>query len=96
MNAAAPRFLYLHGFASGPNSTKGKKIAAHYANRGVVFDRLDLRKPSLEHLRLSEMTKTVKDAIGGPRDRAVIFGSSLGGLTASLAIADEVVSRLKL
>ena len=25
--SGAPRYLYLHGFASGPNSTKGVKLA---------------------------------------------------------------------
>src|SRR4051812_6428009 len=47
-----PRWLYLHGFASGPSSSKGVAIATHYASRGVAMDRLDLRIPSFEHLRL--------------------------------------------
>ena len=78
-----PRFLYLHGFASGPNSAKGVAFAAHYAKRGIPFDRLDLRVPSLPHLRLSAMLATVQQAIGGAGDRAVVLGSSLGGLTAA-------------
>jgi len=78
-----PRFLYLHGFASGPRSTKAVAFAEHYATRGVSLDRLDLRLPSLEHLRLSAMIAAVQQAIGGPGDRAVVFGSSLGGLTAA-------------
>jgi pimeloyl-ACP methyl ester carboxylesterase len=78
-----PRFLYLHGFASGPRSTKAVAFAEHYARRGVDLDRLDLRLPSLEHLRLSAMIAAVQAAIGGPADRAVVFGSSLGGLTAA-------------
>ena len=43
---------------------------------------LDLRKPSFEGLRLSEMVAHVQERIGGPSDRAVLIGSSLGGLTA--------------
>lgn len=77
-----PRFLYLHGFASGPRSAKGVATAEHFAARGVDVERLDLRVPSFEHLRVSEMIRRVRDAIGGPRDRAVLFGSSLGGYTA--------------
>jgi uncharacterized protein len=84
-----PRFLYLHGFASGPQSTKGVRLAAHFAARGVTFERLDLRVPSLEHLRFSAMTRVVRDALGGPRDRAVVFGSSLGGLTAARVAEDD-------
>jgi uncharacterized protein len=78
-----PRFLYLHGFASGPSSTKGVAFAEHYARRGITLDRLDLRVPSLRHLRLSAMLTTVQQAIGGSDDRAVILGSSLGGLVAA-------------
>lgn len=78
-----PRFLYLHGFASSPGSTKAVAFAAHYAKRGVDLVRLDLRVPSFEHLRLSAMLTTVEHAIGGAADRAVVFGSSLGGLTAA-------------
>ncbi len=78
-----PRFLYLHGFASGPHSAKAVAFADHYAKRGIGIDRLDLRVPSLEHQRLSAMMEAVQQAIGAPRDRAVVFGSSLGGLTAA-------------
>ena len=83
-----PRWLYLHGFASGPRSAKGVALAEHYARQGIHLERLDLRKPSLEHLRLSAMMRTVRDAIGGEKDRAILFGSSLGGLTAC-RVAEE-------
>jgi len=73
------RFLYCHGFASGPSSTKGVAFAKHFAERGVHVDRLNLRVPSFEHLRLSAMIETAQAAIGD--DRAVMVGSSLGGLT---------------
>lgn len=77
-----PRWLYLHGFASGPGSFKGRAMAAHYAAKGVELELLDLRRPSLERLRLSEGIAAVKGALGAEQDRAVVFGSSLGGLTA--------------
>ena len=79
----APRLLYLHGFASGPRSAKGVAFTEHLARRGIALDCLDLRVPSLEHLRLSVMIATTRAAIGGPGDRAVLLGSSLGGLTAA-------------
>jgi uncharacterized protein len=84
----APRWLYLHGFASGPQSAKGVALAEHYARQGIHLERLNLRQPSLEHLSLSAMMRTVRDAIGGERDRAIVFGSSLGGLTAC-RVAEE-------
>lgn len=85
---AGPRWLYLHGFASGPESSKGVALAAHYARQGIHLERLNLRQPSMERLRLSAMMKTVRDAIGGESDRAVVFGSSMGGLTAC-RVAEE-------
>lgn len=92
-----PRFLYLHGFASGPHSAKAVAVAEHYARRGVGIDRLDLRVPSFEHQRLSAMIAAVQQAVGGDRDRAVVFGSSLGGLTAArVAERDPRVAALVL
>lgn len=93
----APRYLYLHGFASGPRSTKGMAFAQHYAARGIEVERLDLRVPSFEHLRLSAMIDTTRAALGGDRDRTVVFGSSLGGLTAArVAERDPRVTALVL
>ena len=88
-SAGAPRLLYLHGFASGPGSAKGRALAAHYAARGISMERLSLRVPSFEQQRLSAMIAEVRARIGGPRDRAVVFGSSLGGLTACRAAEDD-------
>jgi len=79
----SPHFLYLHGFASGPSSKKGTAFDRHYAARSVVIEQLDLRVPSFPDLRLSVMLEVVRTAIGGERDRAVVIGSSLGGLTAT-------------
>lgn len=83
-----PRWLYLHGFASGPESSKGVALSEHYARQGIELRRLNLRQPSFEHLRLSAMLRTVREAMGGERERAVLFGSSLGGL-AACRVAEE-------
>jgi uncharacterized protein len=84
-----PRWLYLHGFASGPLSKKGVALAEHYASRGVELERLDLRVPSFERLRLGAMIRATREAIGGEHDRAVLFGSSLGGLTAARTAEED-------
>lgn len=73
------------------------RFAEHYATRGIDVDRLDLRVPSFEHLRLSAMLDVAQRALGAPTDRAVVFGSSLGGLTAArLAERDPRVTALVL
>jgi alpha-beta hydrolase superfamily lysophospholipase len=85
-----PHVLYLHGFASGPNSAKGVAFSRRFPDT----QRLDLRVPSLEHLRLSAMIDKVRAAMTGP---TVLVGSSLGGLTAArVAERDSRVTRLVL
>ncbi len=97
--------LYLHGFASGPQSKKGVEFEAHFARTGIAIQRLDLRVPSFEHLRLSAMIDTVRGAIDhatsqmslGAKHRTVLIGSSLGGLTAArVAERDDRVTALVL
>jgi pimeloyl-ACP methyl ester carboxylesterase len=83
MRPSGPRFLYLHGFASGPDSTKGLAFTRCLGDRGLSVERLNLRLPSLERLRLSAGIAATVAAIGGERERAVLLGSSLGGLTAA-------------
>jgi len=83
MAIPAPKFLYLHGFASGPTSSKARAFSAFFERGGLVLEVLDLRKPSFEGLRLSEMIAHVQERMGGPSDRVVLIGSSLGGLTAA-------------
>jgi alpha-beta hydrolase superfamily lysophospholipase len=78
---SAHQFLYLHGFASGPGSKKGVAFAEFFAERGVTVERLNLRVPSFPQLRLSAMIEAVCAAI--TRERVVLVGSSLGGLTAA-------------
>ena len=80
------RCLYLHGFASGPGSAKGLAFAADFGARGARVERLDLRLPSLEHLRPSAMIDHVREVIG-ERGPVVLIGSSLGGLTAARVAA---------
>lgn len=85
--------LYLHGYASGPESSKGRAFETHFGERGLRVTRLNLRVPSFEHLRLSAMIAHVREAIGGPDDRAVVIGSSLGGICAArVAEADSRVA----
>jgi hypothetical protein len=75
----------MHGFASGPGSRKAVALADHFARREIEMARLDGRVPSFERWKLSAMIDVIRGAIGGEQDRAVVFGSSLGGLAAARA-----------
>lgn len=82
---SGPRFLYLHGFASSPASSKAQAFIAWGKARGIETEALDLRVPSFERLLFSAIVARVREAIdaaGGPRARVALIGSSLGGLTA--------------
>jgi len=88
------QILYLHGFASGPMSKKGVAFEQYFAPKGIAIERLNLRVPSFEHLRLSAMIETTRAAI---REPAILIGSSLGGLTAArVAERDDRVHALVL
>ncbi|MEZ4403765.1 MAG: YqiA/YcfP family alpha/beta fold hydrolase [Kofleriaceae bacterium] len=82
------RCLYLHGFASGPSSAKGVAFQRALADDGIAVERLDLRVPSLAHLRLSAIIDHVVATIGAS-ERVVLIGSSLGGLAAA-RVAERV------
>ena len=86
-----PAFLYLHGFASSTSSTKARAFVGWGKEHGIDVQALDLRVPSLQHLRFSAIKSRVRETIdaGGPRGRVVLVGSSLGGLTAASVAEDE-------
>jgi len=89
------RVLYLHGFASGPASAKGRAFQQYFAERGVAVECLDLRRPSLPHLRLSAIIAEIERAIAG--DPVVLVGSSLGGRAAArVAEKSSLVQRIVL
>src|SRR5689334_12954483 len=72
------RFVWLHGFASGPGSSKGQFVKARLAERGAELAVPDLNQPSFFSLTVSRMLEQV-DALAPD----LLFGSSLGGFTAA-------------
>ncbi len=78
--------VYLHGFASGPQSEKAELFRAHFASKGVPFVAPRLDGGDFRSMSVSKSLSIVETAaaqIAG--DRAlVLFGSSYGGLVASL------------
>jgi pimeloyl-ACP methyl ester carboxylesterase len=74
--------VYLHGFASGPGSTKARFFAAHLAARGAT-----LRVPDLAPDFTRQTITGMLGIVDGLLDEApaVLLGSSLGGYLAALA-----------
>jgi pimeloyl-ACP methyl ester carboxylesterase len=75
--------LYLHGFASSPQSSKATFLRDRFAERGVPVHTPDLNLPDFSTLTVSRMLEQVGERIDslapGP---LVVIGSSLGGFVA--------------
>src|ERR671939_518068 len=76
------RYVWLHGFASGPESTKGRFIRDRLAERDRRLEIPDLNRPAFRDLTITRSLEQVDALLSG--ERAVLFGSSLGGYTAAL------------
>lgn len=72
------RYLYLHGFASGPESRKGLHLDRALALRGVALERLDLNVPSFAALSPVRALEVV-DRAAGEAGPVTLLGSSMGG-----------------
>ena len=77
------QFIYLHGFASGPLSSKAVYFRENLEKLGHTVKVPDLNLPDFSTLTISRMLKQLKPLIGSKK--TVLIGSSLGGLTAALA-----------
>ncbi len=79
------RILYLHGFASGPGSTKAAYFREVLARRGITLEVPNLSENGLEHITVShELAVVERTARGEP---VTLIGSSLGGYLAALYAA---------
>ena len=76
------RVVYLHGFASGPRSSKAQFFTKKLTYCGVEVQVPRLDAGDFEHLTLSGQLRVIDDAVAGLP--CVLFGSSLGGYLAAL------------
>jgi hypothetical protein len=91
--------LYLHGFASGPGSTKARALAEGLAPAGLDPVRLDLTPgpAGFERSTPSSMLGIVEAELASRPGPHAIIGSSLGGWLAALAASrNPSVQRLVL
>ncbi len=79
------RYVYLHGFASGPGSKKAGFFRERFGAMGLTLETPDLAEGDFEHLTLSGQLGVVERAVA--EDEAVLIGSSLGGYVAALYAA---------
>src|SRR5579863_877961 len=79
------RYVYLHGFASSPNSRKAQFFAERFRELGIGLEIPDLAEGDFRNLTLSAQLSVVARVA---RDEPVsLIGSSMGGYLASLYAA---------
>jgi len=87
-------YLYLHGFASNPNSTKAKFLQAQLAQRGIDLMVPDLNLGNFTEITLSKQL-TYVETLGNSNSPLIVMGSSLGGyLALQMAIANPHIQKL--
>jgi hypothetical protein len=79
------RIVYLHGFASSPQSSKARFFAERFGEIGVPFLAPQLDEGNFEGLTISGQLRVVEKAAAG--EAVVLMGSSLGGYIAALYAA---------
>jgi pimeloyl-ACP methyl ester carboxylesterase len=88
-------YLYLHGFASGPSSSKAQYLAARFAEAEVALKTPQLDSGDFEAMTISSQLDELERAAGSGPVR--LIGSSLGGWLAALyAGRNPAVDRLVL
>lgn len=77
------RLIYLHGFASSPQSGKVDFLSGRLAEYGLILQCPDLNDPDFSTLTVSRMIEQVEALIRrAPAGPVVLLGSSLGAFVA--------------
>jgi hypothetical protein len=77
------QYLYLHGFASSPQSKKAQAFKRQFDLLGLPLQIPDLNQGDFSRLSLSRQIQQVQRLMSQSTDPAVLIGSSFGGLTAA-------------
>ncbi|NJN85384.1 MAG: alpha/beta fold hydrolase [Leptolyngbyaceae cyanobacterium SL_7_1] len=75
-------YIYLHGFASSPNSAKVRFLQEQFDRLGLQLQVPDLNQGDFFHLTLTRQIHQVEGLIASPKP-VTLIGSSFGGLTAA-------------
>ena len=83
------RFIYLHGFASSPRSTKAVFFSERLTRLGHAVDVPDLEEGDFEGLTITRQLAVVRRQIARAPGELDVIGSSMGGYLALLTAAEE-------
>ncbi|HEX5216802.1 MAG TPA: YqiA/YcfP family alpha/beta fold hydrolase [Vicinamibacterales bacterium] len=92
MAAGVGHVLYLHGFASSPQSSKAARFERELAAHGIGCSCPDFNQPAFETLTVSRMLDQTRAAIAvAPPGAIGLIGSSLGAFVAVHAANDPAM-----
>ena len=77
------KFIYLHGFASSPESAKAVYIRDRFAAFKISLEIPDLNQGDFSHLTITRQIAQVEKAFPPDGTPVTLIGSSLGGLTSA-------------
>ncbi|NJL64424.1 MAG: alpha/beta fold hydrolase [Methylacidiphilales bacterium] len=77
------KYIYLHGFASSPNSVKSQEIQSYFAKLQIAIAIPDLNAGDFSHLTITRQYKQVISLFPSNQTPVTLIGSSLGGLTSA-------------
>ncbi len=77
------QYIYLHGFASSPNSIKAQYLNDHFKEHQIFLTIPDLNQGNFSNLTLTRQLKQVSGEFINAQTPVTLIGSSLGGLTAA-------------
>ena len=90
-------YLYLHGFASSPRSTKARYMQQEFKQLGLTLHTPDLNLTDFSTVTLSKLLDYINRAYLESNQPLVVIGSSLGGfLAVQLAAQSPLVQKLVL
>jgi uncharacterized protein len=79
------RLIYLHGFASSPQSSKARYFGEKLSGLGRLLETPELTQGDFEHSTLTQQLAFLDSFVAG--QPAVLIGSSMGGYLAALYAA---------
>jgi uncharacterized protein len=77
--------IYIHGFASGPLSTKAEYFSARLREKGVGVTVPNMNGADFADLTITGQLHIIDDAAKGSSGDLLLMGSSMGGLLAVLS-----------